>query len=194
MIQDNVISSARLDLILMSPEFLQASSERRQTSAEGILGVTIPPDWFDFPSLMQLRLGQMQQTPAYRPWSLRAVVLREQKRMIGHIGFHSVPDPEYLRQLAPGGLEFGYTIFPAFRRKGYALEAATALMNWASRDERVVRFVLSISPENVASLRLAQRLGFVQIGSQMDEEDGLENIYELQRESFRIGRRNINKE
>jgi RimJ/RimL family protein N-acetyltransferase len=50
-------------------------------------------------------------------------------------------------------------------------------MAWA-RQQGVTRFVLSISPTNAPSVRIANRLGFVKIGSQMDEADGLEEIYE----------------
>jgi RimJ/RimL family protein N-acetyltransferase len=39
--------------------------------------------------------------------------------------------------------------------------------------------VVSIRPDNIASRRLAEQLGFKQIGSHVDEEDGLEDIYEV---------------
>jgi [ribosomal protein S5]-alanine N-acetyltransferase len=38
--------------------------------------------------------------------------------------------------------------------------------------------VLSISPDNTPSLRLAAALGFKKIGSHVDEDDGVEDIYE----------------
>jgi RimJ/RimL family protein N-acetyltransferase len=99
--------------------------------------------------------------------------------MVGHIGFHTQPGAEYLRDLAPGGVEYGYTVFSAFRRQGYAREACEALMQWAYQEHQVTRFVVSIRPDNIPSRRLAERFGFKQIGSHMDEEDGLEDIYEL---------------
>ena len=51
-------------------------------------------------------------------------------------------------------------------------------MRWAAEQPDVTCFVLSISPENAASLALAQKLGFVRIGEQMDEVDGLEWIFQ----------------
>ena len=77
-------------------------------------------------------------------------------------------------------MEFGYTIYPQFRKNGYALEASQAMIHWAHQTQRVTRFVLSISPNNVPSQRIAERLGFKIVGSQMDDEDGPENIYCLQ--------------
>jgi RimJ/RimL family protein N-acetyltransferase len=99
--------------------------------------------------------------------------------MVGHIGFHTQPGADYLRELAPGGIEYGYTVFSAFRRQGYAREACEALMQWAYQAHQVTRFVVSIRPDNIPSRRLADQLGFKRIGSHVDEEDGLEDIYEV---------------
>lgn len=96
--------------------------------------------------------------------------------MIGHIGFHDRPDADYLRDLAPGSVEFGYSVFAPFRRQGYAAEACAALMEWARQEHHVARFVVSISPENTPSLRIADHFGFRKIGSHVDEEDGPEDI------------------
>ena len=98
--------------------------------------------------------------------------------MVGHIGFHTRPGEKYLEELAPGGVELGWTVFGRERRQGYAREAAEGLMEWARRFHGVTRFVVSISPANLASLELARRLGFKRIGSHIDEEDGPEDIFE----------------
>ena len=39
-------------------------------------------------------------------------------------------------------------------------------------------FVASVAPDNVASLNLIKEFGYVQIGEQMDEIDGLEFVFE----------------
>lgn len=163
----------------MSPAFLEASLAGDEAEAARLLELGIPADWFQETELIQLRLGQLRREPALRPWLLRAIGLRQQKRMIGHIGFHTGPDPAYLRDLAPGAIEYGYTVFPAFRRQGYAREACAALMTWAFQEQGVKGFVVAIRPNNIASLRLAQGFGFKRIGSHVDEVDGLEDIYEL---------------
>jgi len=43
----------------------------------------------------------------------------------------------------------------------------------------VNEFVVTISPENVASRCLAESFGFIQVGMHMDEVDGLEEIFKL---------------
>jgi RimJ/RimL family protein N-acetyltransferase len=42
----------------------------------------------------------------------------------------------------------------------------------------VPRVRLSIAPDNVASLGVARKLGFERVGEQIDEEDGLEYVFE----------------
>ncbi|MGM1062251.1 GNAT family N-acetyltransferase, partial [Saccharothrix sp. Mg75] len=67
---------------------------------------------------------------------------------------------------------------PEHRRRGYARAALEALLRRAA-DEPLVRTVrVTISPDNEPSYRLASQYGFVEVGEQWDEEDGLEVVYE----------------
>jgi len=175
---DPTIHTDRLDLLLMTPAFFAAAISGNQAQAEQLLGVPIPAEWWPVPHHTRDRLAQALQNPALQPWLERAIVLRSTQTMIGSIAFHMAREPEPLRPLGPGGVEFGYTIYAPFRGQGYATEATQALMTWAQQ-QGVRRFVLTIRPDNQPSLRIAARLGFTKIGSQMDEEDGLEDIYEL---------------
>lgn len=174
------ITTQRLDLIPMSLPLMEACIAGDSATAERLLGLQIPSDWFDEAWVIQLRLDQARNDPAFLPWVPRAIGLREDRVMIGSINFHTAPDPEYLQDIAPGGVEFGYGIFEPYRRRGYAQEAVLALMEWTARERKVSRFVLSISPENAPSLRIAHNLGFVKIGQHIDEEDGPEDIFERQ--------------
>lgn len=171
------IESERLTLISMPPVFLEVCLAGDQATASRLLDLIIPSDWFAEQRLMKLRLAQLQRDPNLQPWLLRAIGLRQERRMIGHIGFHTYPDPDYLQALAPGGVEFGYTVFAPFRQRGYATEACAAMMTWANREYGVPRFVVTISPDNLPSLRIAQHFGFRKVGTHIDEEDGPEDIF-----------------
>ena len=94
--------------------------------------------------------------------------------MCGRIGFHSEPGPKDLCDVAADGVELGYAIAEPFRRQGFAVEAALTLMRWAFEEHDQRCFVLSISPQNEASLAMARSMGFIEIGSHIDEEDGRE--------------------
>lgn len=171
------IVSERLMLISMTPAFLEASLAGDLARAMELLDLVVPADWLDEQYLMRMRLEQLEHDPSLQPWLLRAIAIPHTRMMVGYIGFHTQPDPDYLHDLAPGGIEIGYTVFPAFRRQGYAREACAALMAWAAQDQRVTRFVLSISPNNDPSLRIAEHFGFRKVGSHIDEVDGPEDIF-----------------
>lgn len=176
----DIIHSPRLELIALSPDFLRMSLRDDLESASRLIDLSVPRDWLETKWLMELRLAKIRANPALEPWLLRAVGLRETRTMIGFIGFHTLPGAEYLNSYAPGSVEFGYTIFPDYRKKGYASEAAQALMEWGTREHGVTRFVVSISPENEPSLRLARKFGFRKVGTVTDPEDGVEDIFLLE--------------
>lgn len=171
------ISSQLLELIPMSSAFLEACLASARDDASRILGHAVPRAWLAARELMLLRLNQLRRDPALEAWLLRAIVLRSTGEMIGHIGCHTAPGPDYLHAYAPEGVELGYTIFEPHRRRGYASEAFGALMDWVHQTASVSQFVVSISPENVPSQRMAARFGFRKVGTHIDEEDGPEDIF-----------------
>ena len=172
------ILTERLTLIPMTADFLEASLARDTARAESLLGLAVPEIWYTEMGLMRHRVSQLEKDPALLPWLVRAIGLRATGLMVGHMGFHTAPGAAYLKDRAPGGVEFGYTVFEPYRQQGVAREAAEALMRWAHQLHGVDHFVLSISPYNVPSQRLAARLGFTKVGSHVDEDDGLEEVYE----------------
>jgi ribosomal-protein-alanine N-acetyltransferase len=173
------IQTDRLDLVSMTPEFLRASIDGDVAEASRILQISLPADWpgENRPNLL-IRLKQLENDPALQPWLTRAMRLQATGAMVGMIGFHGVPGVEYPCPVSAGAAEFGFRVFPEYRRQGYAREAAVALMHWAVTQQRVTDFVVTIRPDNVASQRLARGLGFVRRGFHIDEVDGVEDVLE----------------
>lgn len=66
--------------------------------------------------------------------------------------------------LQPGEVNVGYYLFPAARGRGYASRAVELLLSHLSRNTPYTAATLVIHPENVRSLRLARRLGFMEKG------------------------------
>lgn len=90
-----------------------------------------------------------------------AIEEKESGRFIGEAGFH-----EARRTMTPsleGTLETGWLLSPDSHGKGYALEALTALIEWAKANVPYMVMTAIISPENQPSLRLAAKLGFSEI-------------------------------
>ena len=164
----------------MTPAFLEASLADRRSEAQRLLGAELPESWPQERGVLALRLRQLQEDPLLQPWLLRAMRLRTGSRFTGYIGFHTAPAPAYLEPFAPGGVELGFRVFPPFRRQGLAREACVALMEWARATHGVPRFVVSVAPDNEASLALARGLGFRKVGSHVDAVDGVEDVYALE--------------
>ncbi|RED59450.1 GNAT family N-acetyltransferase [Cohnella phaseoli] len=80
-----------------------------------------------------------------------AVVLKGVQRLIGHIVFHPwFGDHTY---------EIGWVIAPGFRGRGYATEAAQALLHFGFAELGLHRVIATCQPENAASSRVMERLG-----------------------------------
>jgi len=171
------IPTPRLDLVAMTPAFLEASLAGDLARASELLGAVLPPEWPDAAGIFRMRLAQLRADPATQPWLTRALVLRDESRMVGHAGFHTLPGEPYLEDWAPGGVELGYTVFASDRRRGFAREAVAALLAWAEREHGIERFVVSIAPGNEASRALARGFGFVRVGATRDDDDGPEDVY-----------------
>jgi RimJ/RimL family protein N-acetyltransferase len=163
----------------MTPAFIEAVLDGRREEAAAQVGVELPDE---FPRdgerrFLEFRLRQMRDDERFRTWCPSIVVL--DGRMIGHAGYHGPPGVNSTQD--PDAVEFGYAIYPEWRGHGYATRAAVMLMDLAEERAGIRRFVLAVSPDNDPSLAIVRRLGFVKTGEHMDEEDGLEHVFELER-------------
>lgn len=125
---------------------------------------------------MRFATEALAADPDYAPWSVRAMLLKPELEMVGHIRFHSRPDPEYLHPYARDAIEFGFTVFEPFRRRGFASEAAAGIMQWAAEQHGVQRFIATVSPDNAPSQAVLAKLGFRKVGQHIDDDDGPEDI------------------
>jgi len=169
------IETTRLRLVAMSTAVLRLMMQGRFDEAARVCGFAVPENCsLGGQSWVGNRIRMIEEDASQHPWMNRAIVRREDNQMIGNISFHhKAPDP-HLFDYAPLAAELGYTIEAPYRRRGYARESALAMMKWAHREHGVSTFILSISPENQPSLRMAEAMGFYRVGQHFDEIDGLE--------------------
>jgi RimJ/RimL family protein N-acetyltransferase len=83
-------------------------------------------------------------------FGLFLVLLKEQGVSIGICGLlkrESLPD-----------VDVGFAFLPRYRSKGYALEAASAMMDYGRRILGLGRIVAVVSPDNAASIRVLEKL------------------------------------
>ena len=69
--------------------------------------------------------------------------------MCGLLKREELPDPD-----------IGFAFLPDFRNRGYAFEAAAAVLNYARQRLKLDRVLAIVNPDNDASIKLLQKLGF----------------------------------
>ncbi|WP_158800173.1 GNAT family N-acetyltransferase [Pedobacter sp. L105] len=85
-------------------------------------------------------------------WVMFALELKDTHQMIGEVGIYISPDDKSTSDL-------GWSVFKDEQGKGYAAEAASALLDYAFKLRRLNRVTASCVSTNTASLQLMKRLG-----------------------------------
>jgi ribosomal-protein-alanine N-acetyltransferase len=91
------------------------------------------------------------------------MVLKENGEKIGTCGFH-----RWNRET--GEIEVGYDLQPSYWRKGYTTEALTSIMKFAVEEMKVEKIFAHISADNIASVRISEKMGFVKTGEHYYQE------------------------
>jgi RimJ/RimL family protein N-acetyltransferase len=164
------VVSARLDLPVLDARLLDVLIARDRAAVRRLVPYSIPTDFPDDDQreFLRFRRGQLAADPARLPWSVRAMVLRGEDRMVGYVNFHGAPGVNDTG--TDGALELGWTVFPRDQKKGYATETALALMDWARQAHGIRHFISSTTPANAASLRVHEKLGFARTGEMVEGE------------------------
>lgn len=101
------------------------------------------------------------------PWIHGFVLVhRVTDSVIGKCGFKGPPESD-------GAVEIAYGVAPAHQGKGYATEAATALVSYAFSHAQVRVVRAHTLPESNASTRVLTKCGFQRVGEVIDPDDGL---------------------
>ena len=147
------LQTKSLKLVLQTREEVRAWIEEMQPEERA----EVSPVW----------LAQLDGSSSTDPWIHGFVLVhRATDRVIGKCGFKGPPG-------ADGAVEIAYGLAPEHQGKGYATEAAAALVTYAfsHRQVRVVR--AHTLPESNASGRVLTKCGFRRVGEVIDPEDGL---------------------
>ena len=163
-----------IELVPLDGAALRALADGDLVAAEATSPVPLSPYLAgpDCRSVWEIRAVQVVVDPPSADWITRVVWDPDRRLAVGRAGFHAPPDDD-------GMVEVGYSIDPDHRRKGYARAALRALLERAADDPAVRTVRASVAPDNVASRDLVLGEGFVEVGEQVDEVDGLEIVYEV---------------
>ena len=148
-----------LKLLLQTPEQVLASIEAMSPSDRA----EVSPEW----------IARMKASPSASPWTHGfAVVQRESGAVVGSCGYKGPPGADAV-------VEIAYGMNPAYQGRGYATEAARALVAFAFGSGQVSLVCAHTLPMENASTRVLTKCGFRRIGEVVDPEDGLVWRWEL---------------
>ena len=112
-------------------------------------------------------LAQVRAATSANPWVHGfALVHRTDGSTVGNCGFKGPPS-------ADGMVEIAYGVAPEHEGKGYATEAAAALVVYALKSGQVRVVRAHTLPDNKASSRVLTKSGFRFIGEVTEPDDGL---------------------
>lgn len=107
--------------------------------------------------------------PRLRP-TVWAVAIKENSELIGHVGVGP-------KQELGGEVEIGYAVSAKHAGRGLATEAARAAARWAFEQAGLDHLAALVLPENTASARVLEKLGFVHRGFKGMEHFGRERQF-----------------
>jgi [ribosomal protein S5]-alanine N-acetyltransferase len=144
-----LFSTERLDCVPLTPAAARRLVAADRAGAAALVGAELDPAWPlpDFADLLPL----MAVAPEDAEWWGGLIVWREEGRVVGEIGTHAAPEA--------GEVEVGYSVVPAYRRRGIATEALGGLLAWIG-PRGVRRAFGRTEAANVASRRTMEANGF----------------------------------
>ncbi|MFD2512947.1 GNAT family N-acetyltransferase [Pontibacter locisalis] len=148
------------DRLILVPFILEVTNTllAGDTSILLKLGLQLTPFWPDqeaidtFPKIIK-NLELVQEPTGFESYM---VVHRESMTVIGDAGFKGLPN-------ADGEVDIGYAIIAQAQNRGYGLEAAKGLTNWAFQQPGVKAITARCLLENAPSARVLIKLGMQQV-------------------------------
>lgn len=101
--------------------------------------------------------GRLREDPANETWTIRAIIERDDRAIVGHIGAHRAPGPDRT-------VEVGYTVAPSRRRRAIGTEALVGLVDAIDASGAADRVIATTTLRNTASIALARKAGFAPAG------------------------------
>lgn len=156
-----MIETDRLRLIPSTIELARAEIGDPARFAE-LLAAEIPSNWppESLADALAFFLALIESNPDKLGWfawyAVRRESATESATLIASAGFTGPP--------TDGIVETGYSVLPQFQKQGYATEIVNALTNWAFEHPGILSVAAETHRDNMPSLRLLSRLGFVPIG------------------------------
>lgn len=153
-----VIQSERLMLVLQTTAEVLANIEAMSPEDRA----QVSPEW----------LARVRASTAADPWTHAFRIKdRHSDAVVGTCGYKGPPDSQ-------GVVEIAYGVDPDYQGRGYATEAARALVDFAFDNDGVRIIRAHTLSDNRASEQVLIKCGFFHVGEVVDPEDGLVQRWE----------------
>ncbi|HYY44372.1 MAG TPA: GNAT family N-acetyltransferase [Actinomycetota bacterium] len=147
------------DRLLLAPLTQEAAHAALSDPARAarLMGASVAEGWpsDDLRDALPVYASALVRDPGELGWGIWAVIDKADVKLAGDVGFKGKPD-------GTGTVEIGYGIAPPYRRRGYAVEASQALIDWGFSHPEVHRIVAECLEDNTASIGVLEKLGMVQ--------------------------------
>ena len=160
------IETKNLELICFTQKHIRSLIQDR-TKFVNLMDADVPDDWPNdaYNEVLPYVLEELEEDPQARNWNFM-IVEKASNTLIGEIGGKGQPDEK-------GALEVGYGIVEDFRNRGFATEALKALSEWLLQQPEVEKLTAECLEENVASMRVLSKSGYVITGTRESDEGKL---------------------
>lgn len=169
-----MIKTQRLRLVSFDLPAMLATRAGDRAAVEQLLDCALAPGWPSDGVVDHQLPGQISAYEHGTPvkWLGRLIVLNEGPMVIGVINLKGAPDVD-------GRVEIGYEVQGGYRRRGYASEAAKALIDWCFQQPEVKAVRARTLRQNEPSQQMLQQLGFTRLGPQRDPTLGEMIVWEV---------------
>ncbi len=171
------METSNLRLIPVEQVHVEALSRNKRELA-AILGVTVPDGWPHFPEAFSLPADEIHRPE--RPstdWPGYFFIHPEERVLVGNGGFTGGPDDS-------GTVEIGYEIAREHRNRGFATEAARAMIDYAFAHEEVRAVVAHTLAETNASNSVLRKVGMTFVGEAVHPEVGKTWRWRISRDEY----------
>jgi len=176
-----MIETERLQLFPCELQHFEAILDDQQ-KLSSLLNVKLAADWLGFDAAqeaMQPSYQHLKSHPEILGWWTYLFVHKPDQTLIGLGGFKGLVNEE-------GMVELGYSIAPAYRRRGLAIEATRGMIKYAFQHPEIRSVDAHTLPEKNASTGVLEKAGMKFIGSMNDPEDGEVWHWSLSSDDYRL--------
>ena len=177
----SIIRTHNLRLIAVEPFHVEALSRDKRELAE-ILGGAVPDGWPQFPEAFAPPEdgGPRRSERPPSDWRDYFFVHPRRRALVGNGGFTGDPDDS-------GVVEIGYEIAPEHQNRGFATEAARAMIGYAfaHAEARVAAVVAHTLAETNASNAVLRKVGMSCVTEVDDPEVGKAWRWRISRDEYR---------